>query len=92
MGIQFTSEGFAKALGAIAAMRPAKTIASMRSQPMVNHRRHPLEGMRFIMLVSEDGRMRSRNRKNASLSSAVGRLGQLESLTCLQKYQESCNC
>ena len=45
----------AKALGAMAARRPAKTIASIRSLPMVNHVRHPLEGMRSIGLVSEDG-------------------------------------
>jgi len=37
------------------AKRPASKIASIRSLPMVNHVRHPLEGMRFIVLVSEDG-------------------------------------
>ena len=55
------SEPFARALGATTANRPASNIASVRSLPMVNHRRHPLEVMRFMRLVSEDGRMHTRD-------------------------------
>jgi hypothetical protein len=35
----------------------ARTIASIRSLRMVHHVRHPLEGMRYILLVSEHGRL-----------------------------------
>ncbi len=51
----------ANALGAMIASSPARTKASIRSLPMVYHGRHPLEVMRFMPLVSEDGRLHSRD-------------------------------
>ena len=58
LSIEAVSDRFSSsaiALGAITNSKLAKTIASIRSLPMLHDMRHPLEGMRFMYCVSEDG-------------------------------------